>query len=192
MAKSFKKKKNLPKYTGGGASIYDESGSKQYGETTNKMAGFGEMAGSFGNAMGANEDQFGGDFRSQNDQQEGAIMNAVGEIGPVGKVIKGAYGLGQGIGTKIRARAEATDETGKLKDPKAAKRNAVIGGLFDPFKAFKTRSSYSGGFTDLSGKGYLKHLESEAQKRIAEENAPQLAAEQAETQRKLQYGTFRR
>lgn len=188
MAKPFKKNKKLPKF--GKGSIYDESSQQPYGENTQKMAGYGQMAGNFGTAMGANEDQFGGDFRSQNDQQEGAVMGAVGKIGPVGQVIQGAYQVGQSIGTKIRARAEATDETGHLKDEKAAKRNAVIGGLFDPFKAFKTRSSYAGGFSDLSGKGYTKHLESEAQKRIAEENAPMLAEQQAETQHKLQYGTY--
>lgn len=189
MAKAFKKKK-LPKYFGGG-SMYDEQGQQQYGQNTQKVAGYAQMAGGLAQSIGGNEDRYQGDFRTQNNQTEGAVMGAVGQIGPVGQVIQGAYNVGQAIGDPIRARSEATDEKGKLKNEKAARRNAVVGSFFDPFKALQTRASYKGGWTDISGKGYAKHLESEAQKRIAEEQAPIREAERQDMMNKLSSGTFR-
>ena len=98
-------------------------------------------------------------------------LGAVSNMGAIGGVIGGVAAIGDQIGEPIKQQNEEIDPaTGKLKNKEAAKTSAIVGGLASPSKAWETRTSYEGGMTDISGEGYVKHLEQEAQKQNAQKN----------------------
>lgn len=102
-------------------------------------------------------------------QTENAVMGAASSIPVVGGTIGGADAIGEGIGGPIRKNLEKTDHAGNINNKGAVKAGAIIGGLFDPMKALTTRGSYKGGFSDISGDGYVKHLESIGQEKFRNE-----------------------
>ncbi len=134
-----------------------------------------------GNALGAYGSQYYAQQPANNsgDQAYNATMTTVGSTGAIGGAVSGLSAIGNKIGQPIRDRSEKTDENGNLVSPGMAKRNAVVGSFFDPFKAITTRSSYKGGWTDISGNGYLKHLEDDAKAKINAQRQTDLDAENA-------------
>ena len=103
-----------------------------------------------------------------------SAMGAVSNMGAIGGVVAGAYGIVDGIARPEKNKAEKMDitydsqgnATAKLKSTDKAKDNAIIGSFLSPSEALTTRMSYEGGLTDISGYGYTKHLEKEAQKQL--------------------------
>ncbi len=98
-------------------------------------------------------------LREQSEAMDSATVGAGTAANPI---VGGLIGLGQGIGKPIRTNAESVDQQGRLTNRNSAQAGAVIGGLFDPMKALQTRSSYKGGWTDITGKGYVNALEAES------------------------------
>lgn len=179
------KVKPLSKYYAAGGSIgYNEKfqAANQYtpeqnpvqDPNQNQKSGNGkQLMNQAGTALGA----YGtGYFGSQQDENKGEDFRnkafaGIGQTGPIGGVIAGGAALGDNIGKPIKARSELTDSEGNLVDEKAARRNALIGGLFSPSKALATRNSYEGGWTDVTGKKYTEHLENQAKEEIAKQQA---------------------
>jgi len=93
-------------------------------------------------------------------QSENAVMSGVSAIPVVGGIIGGVDAFGEAIGGPIRKNLEKTDHAGNINNPGKVKSGAIIGGLFDPIKALTTRMSYKGGMGDITGDGYVNHLES--------------------------------
>lgn len=66
-------------------------------------------------------------------------MQAVGQIGPIGKVIQGASAVGDQIGEKVSKNAEAIDpKTGKYKNLNQAAMTGQLGGLLNPYRSLTT------------------------------------------------------
>jgi len=101
-------------------------------------------------------------------------MAAVGQTGAIGGAISGLAAIGDQIGEPIKTRSERLDESGNLVDPNAAKRNAFIGGMLSPSKAFSTRREMSkAGFKGNKvfgfGKEYTDFLEKQGKDKIQAE-----------------------
>jgi len=124
-----------------------------------------EITSSLGTFGTANYAANPGETKGENTRS--AILGAAGQAGPIGGVISGVAAIGDKIASPIKSRAEAVDEQGNLIDPQKAKRMALLGGLLSPSKALSTRSSYKGGFKDITGDGYLKSIEDKAKEEIA-------------------------
>lgn len=112
-------------------------------------------------------------YNSTPTQNEGeatrnASLAAVSQTGAIGGAIGGIAAIGDKIGKPIKASSESMDSQGNVKDERRARKNAIGGGLFSPSKALAARSSYEGGYTDITGKGYIKHLEDKAKSQLAE------------------------
>jgi hypothetical protein len=121
-------------------------------------------------------------MRTKSESLDGTVQGVAGAINPV---VGAVIGAGNMIGKPIRTKLERTDEQGNLENKKGAQAGAIIGSLFDPVKAITTRASYEGGWKDVTGKGYVNALESEAKQNIADQksqeevyNQQQLAAQQ--------------
>lgn len=128
----------------------------------------GRALGSYGTAYYASEPQ-----ENESEQTRAAAMAAVSQAGPIGGVIGGLAAIGDKIGKPIKERSERTDEQGNLIDPKAAKRNATIGGLLSPSKAWATRNEMNkAGFKGNTlnpfkfGSEYNAYLEKQAKDKI--------------------------
>ena len=92
-------------------------------------------------------------------------------------IIGSIINMGFKIGAPIKAAAEQFDSQGNLIDRSKAKNTAIVGSFFSPFTAFKTRSSYEGGWTDFSGNKYADYLEENEKERlriVAEINAKEM------------------
>lgn len=181
---TFKNGGTLPKFFGGGrhliASAADqkaindeqnqqntsEDGSIDTGTSSQnygKYVAAGTIA-STGIANSANTINSNASLRQKSESMDGTVVGTASAINPiVGSII----GIGDTIGKPIRNNAEQMDSNGNLKNQNAAQTGAIVGGLFDPIKALTTRSSYNGGFTDLTGKGYANALEKEAKGKLA-------------------------
>ena len=85
------------------------------------------------------------------------------------QLIAGLKSFGDGIGGPIKAFSERFDAEGNLVDRSAARNSAIIGSLFDPLQALKTRGSYAGGWTDWNGEKYLNHIEEQEKERLKQE-----------------------
>jgi len=110
-------------------------------------------------AYGGNPYGEGPTFREKTESSQDLTMSVGSTANPIVGAIIGA---GMGIGRNVRTGAEQTDENGNLNHQNRAQGTAIVGGLFSPSTALQTRSSYKGGFTDISGKGYTNALEAEA------------------------------
>jgi hypothetical protein len=101
-------------------------------------------------------------------------MGAVSDMGAIGGVVGGVYGVIDGVARPEKNKAEAMNitydsqgnATASLKSSAAAKDTAIMGSFLSPSEALSTRMSYKGGMTDISGKGYTKHLEKQAQEQL--------------------------
>jgi hypothetical protein len=107
-------------------------------------------------------------IRTKSESLDGAVQGVAGAINPI---VGTAIAAGNMIGKPIRTSLEKTDEQGNLENKSGAQAGAIVGSFFDPVKAIMTRSSYKGGWTDFSGKGYVNALEAEAKKNIADQKA---------------------
>lgn len=134
----------------GGATTTDKTGSNSFsGVKSGIVGGIGSMANKNTTT----------DPNNQGENIRANALSGVGKTGAIGSVIAGAAGIGDAIGKPIKNNAERTNDFGELKDPAAAKRNAMIGVMFSPSE----RLTYSGGLTDVTGKAYMKHLENQNQ-----------------------------
>jgi len=124
----------------------------------------GEALGAYGTGYYATKQS---DTKGENVRNK--ALGAVSNIGPIGGAIGGIAAIGDQIGEPIKAKSEAVDNQGKLKDEGKARKNAIVGSLLSPSKALVGRGQYKGGYTDISGRGYTKHLEDVAKKEMAEE-----------------------
>lgn len=113
------------------------------------------------------------------EQTRSATLGAASNTGAIGGAIGGIAAIGDSIGKPIKSRSERTDTDGNLLDPTAAKRNAVIGSLFSPSKALAFRGQYKGGWTDVSGNGYLNYLQNQAKSKINEQRQAAIDADNA-------------
>lgn len=83
-------------------------------------------------------------YSSQKPENEGDVvynqgMQAVGQIGPVGKIIQGGAAVGDMIGKPVRNNAEQIDSsTGTYKDVNKATVIGSVGATLNPFKAQTT------------------------------------------------------
>lgn len=101
-------------------------------------------------------------------------MGTVSDMGAIGGVVGGAYGIVDSMARPEKNKAEAMDitydsqgnATAKLKSSAAAKDTAIAGSLLSPSEALSTRMSYEGGMTDISGDAYTRYLEKQAQDQL--------------------------
>lgn len=140
------------------------TGEKKQGNGQMKNAATGAL-GSYGSGYYANQQKTG----NQGEDMRSSALSGVSKAGAIGAVISGAAAIGDQIGAKKKAEAEEMDAQGNLKNQGKAQRSAIIGGLFSPSKALATRGSYKGGWTDITGKKYAEHLETQAKEQINEE-----------------------
>jgi hypothetical protein len=139
----------------------------------NVANGIGEGMGGIGSAY----------YNSQPAQNEGesarnAGLAAVSQMGGIGGMIGGIAAIGDKIGKPIKARKESMNAEGKLNNESDARTTAIGASFLSPSKALATRSSYAGGWTDVSGKGYTKSLEDKAQKQLQEVKDANTASKQ--------------
>ena len=136
---------------------------------TNNKQSSGRLAGATTKALGSYGSEYYGSQQKTGNQGEDvrdAALSAVGKTGNVGRVIAGGAAIGDQIGKPIKAESEQMDAQGNLVNEGKAQRNAIVGGLFSPSKALSARSSYKGGYTDITGKGYTQNLEKLAKAEI--------------------------
>ncbi len=95
---------------------------------------------------------------------EDAIVSGVSAVNPV---IGGIWQLGNAIGRPMRNNADKVNENGDLVNKTKSKNTAILGGIFNPASALIARSQYKGGFGDISGNGYTKHIEDTSHQNIA-------------------------
>ncbi len=144
----------------------------------NKLKG---VANTVGSGLGAYGSAY---YNSQPTQNEGdatrnAALGATSQMGPIGGAIGGLAGIGDKIGKPIKAKKESMDSTGHLNNESGARTTAIGASFLSPSKALATRSSYAGGWTDISGKGYTKSLEDKAQSQLKQvENANKASKQQ--------------
>lgn len=115
--------------------------------------------GALGNTLNAN------DTSTQGVVAKGLTSSGV----PVLTAIGGAYGIINSVAEPQKKKAEKIEVVNgkaQLVDEKKARNTSIVGGILSGSKALQARSSYKGGYTDITGKGYAKHLEEEAQKQI--------------------------
>lgn len=112
------------------------------------------------------------------DATRNAGMAAVSQMGAIGGAIGGISAIGDKIGKPIKNKSEALNSDGTLKNASLARQNAIIGGLFSPSKALAARSQYKGGYTDITGKGYTRHIEEQAKKQLDAVKAANLTSAQ--------------
>jgi hypothetical protein len=152
----------------------DENKKKANQQKARNVAnGIGEGMGGIGSAY----------YNSQPAQNEGesarnAGMAAVSQMGGIGGMIGGIAAIGDKIGKPIKARKESMNAEGKLNNESDARTTAIGASFLSPSKALATRSSYAGGWTDVSGKGYTKSLEDKAQKQLQEVKDANTASKQ--------------
>lgn len=95
--------------------------------------------------------------RQRADAPYNSSVQAVGAINPL---IGGIIGIGDAVGSPIRANNEKTDAQGNLEH---YNNSITIGASFlNPAKALATRASYKGGWTDWDGSKYKANLEKDA------------------------------
>jgi|LakMenEpi03Aug12_release.lakeMendotaPanAssembly.Ray.scaffolds.fasta_scaffold00323_32 hypothetical protein len=152
----------------------DENKKKANQQKVRNVAnGIGEGMGGIGSAY----------YNSQPAQNEGesarnAGLAAASQMGPIGGMIGGIAAIGDKIGKPIKARKESMNAEGKLNNESDARTTAIGASFLSPSKALATRSSYAGGWTDVSGKGYTKSLEDKAQKQLQEVKDANTASKQ--------------
>jgi hypothetical protein len=113
-----------------------------------------------------------GNTNTRAQQQSNSItdgaMGVVGQMGPVGAVVGGAYNIISGVAEPQKAKNEKMNmnsRTGEYTLGEGYNTGTTIAGSFlDPLQAMTTRLSYKGGLTDFSGKKYKRYLEHEANK----------------------------
>jgi len=129
------------KYWEGGVNYLDSQPQGQVGQSPTM-----KKAGSIGGAIGSGyyASQKPSNLPSaQGEQGYNTTMGAVSQAGPVGGVIGGVSAIGDSIGKPIREHAERIDSnTGGYQDISGARQYAVIGGLFNPFKALMEHPNY--------------------------------------------------
>jgi len=101
-------------------------------------------------------------------------MGVVSDMGAVGGVVGGVYGIIDQVARPEKNKAESMNitydsqgnATAKLNSAAAAKDTAIAGSFLSPSEALTTRMSYEGGMTDISGDAYTKYLEKQAQDQL--------------------------
>lgn len=179
----FKKGGLVQKLALGGNINYDELNSgivgqndqyaaqqKEEQDKANKQNNARGMANTASQILGAAGSTYYSSQPTQNtgDATRNAAMSAVGQTGPIGGAISGISAFGDKIGKPIKARKERLNSEGKLVDETDARQTAIGASFLSPSKALATRSSYAGGWTDVSGKGYTASLEKKAQDQLNE------------------------
>jgi hypothetical protein len=130
----------LPRYYGGGINWQGMIQSGAQGATQN---------------VAVNNDPNATEYDKYNTMSS-SMTNTVGSINPI---FGAAVGLGNSIGKPIQASSEQINpDTGKITDSKRAKRNAIVGSLFNPIEAFSYRQA-SGNWDDFKGDEYVKWVE---------------------------------
>ena len=131
----------MHKYWDGGVNYMNTEPQGQVGQSPTM-----KKAGSIGGAIGSGyyASQKPSNLPSaQGEQGYNTTMGAVSQAGPVGGVIGGVSAIGDSIGKPIREHAERIDSnTGGYQDISGARQYAVIGGLFNPFKALMEHPNY--------------------------------------------------
>lgn len=149
MKKKTKKIPSLPKYYNGGMDKTNLTKTNWAGIAQSGAQGASQIA-------AVNNDPNATEYDKYNAMSSG-MTNTVGSINPI-------FGMGVGLGNMIGKPIQASSEqinpdTGKISDPKRAKRNAMIGSIFNPIEAFSYRQA-SGNWSDVKGDDYVKWLES--------------------------------
>ena len=150
------------------------------GMDMNQAMNYAKIIGSGANAISGVENG-GLDRKAKADAYYDMGKTTASAINPI---VGAAWGLGDAIGEPIKNNAERLDNTGTLVDRDKAKMSAGIGSFFNPLKALTTRSSYEGGFTDLTGNKYAASLEKDAQAQYAAEQERLRLEQEAEAKRK--------
>lgn len=152
--------------TGNGNGAGDASTGTNNKQSSGKLANAGASAlSSYGSGYYGSQQKTG----NQGEDVRGSALSAVGKTGAIGGVIAGGAAIGDQIGKPIKTESEQMDAQGNLVNEGKAQRNAIGGGLFSPSKALSARSSYKGGYTDITGKGYTQNLEKLAKAEINQE-----------------------
>lgn len=103
----------------------------------------------------------------------------------INPIVGAAWNIGDAIGTPIKNKSERLNEDGTLRNKNDAQAAAIVGGIFNPLKALTTRGTYKGGYLDITGKGYVNHLEEEG--KAAYEAEQERLATEAEAERVRKY-----
>jgi hypothetical protein len=144
-------------------------------EKASKITGqIGQYAGLA--AQGVNAGMTFADKNATAEQKADAAYNTgVGIASAINPVVGGLIGVGDMVGGQLKENVfEKYNDEGELQNENTAKAGAVLGSLFNPFKAITTRSSYEGGWTDFTGDKYVEYLEDQKKKElgISEDNTP--------------------
>ena len=151
--------------TDGDEVTWDNSKNQSRGLNAGQYAAIGTSLAGGGASLYSNLNDPNASLRQKSESLDNTTMGVAGTINPlVGGIIAGV----NTIAKPIRTKAELTDENGNLVNRNKARNMSIVGGLLDPVKAFSTRASYKGGFTDWFGQGYLDNLEAEAKAKLPE------------------------
>jgi hypothetical protein len=145
----FKSNKPLPKYNWGGwnSENMNQVNWKAMGQSS--AQGTAQIASTYNDPNSTEYDKY--------NATSSSLTNTVGSINPIFQM---GVGVGNSIGKPIQASSEQINpDTGKISDPRRAKRNAMIGSIFNPIEAFSYRQA-SGNWGDVKGDDYVKWLES--------------------------------
>lgn len=149
-------------------------------ETTQNGENFQAGAKVAGAALGSYGSAY---YNSQTSENKGeatrnAAMAGISNAGPIGGAIGGSAAIGDKIGKPIKAKKERLDSNGNLVNEKNARQTAIGASFLSPSKALAVRSSYEGGWTDVTGKGYTKSLEDKAKAQLEEVKAANMKSRQ--------------
>jgi len=147
----------------------EEEQKKKDAQNAQNRETLGSTMGAYGKTYAATAKPSGSE-----DSTTKAAMGVVSDMGAVGGVVGGAYGIIDQIARPEKNKAEKMDitydangnATAKLSSSAAAKDTAIAGSFLSPSEALTTRMSYEGGMTDISGKGYADYLEKKAQEQL--------------------------
>jgi hypothetical protein len=102
---------------------------------------------------------------------EDAVWDTVGQMGGVGAVVGGITDIAN---TALRPVRESNDK--KAGTSGYSNATTIGGGLLNPFAALQTRGTYEGGYGDITGELYEKHLASLNKQKKFKENIGQFDA----------------
>lgn len=147
----------------------EEEQKKKDAQNEQNRQNVGNAMGGYGKAYVATAPNTG-----SQDSATKTAMGAVSDMGAVGGVIGGVYGIIDKPAREEKNKAEKINVTydangnavAKLDSSAKAKDTAIAGSFLSPSEAISTRMSYEGGMTDVSGKGYTDYLEKKAQEQL--------------------------
>jgi hypothetical protein len=100
-------------------------------------------------------------------KSQGVYDTGVGIASAINPVVGGLIQVGDMAGGALKENVfEKYNDKGELQNENTAKAGAVLGSLFNPFKAITTRGSYEGGWTDFTGDKYVEYLEDQKKKEL--------------------------